>query len=93
VLETVGEADVTALQAWLAAQQPRFMLDKAFLSARRDGAVGVAQVAKGEVQPVYSTKKLRKGASPLTRANIDMTPAETNVEGIDIAFPRISLIQ
>jgi hypothetical protein len=107
VLETVGDADVTALQAWLAAQQPRFTLDKVFLSARRDGdvlwvdwmlifrngAVGMAQVAKGEVKPVYSTTRPGKGVSPLTKANIDTTPAETNVEGIDIAFPRVSLIQ
>ena len=107
VLETVGDADVAALQAWLAAQQPRFTLDKAFLSARRDGvvlwvdwllifrngAVGMAQVAKGEVKPVYSTARPGKGTSPLTRANIDTTPAETNVEGIDIAFPRVSLLQ
>jgi hypothetical protein len=107
VLETVGDADVTALQAWLAAQQPRFRLDKVFLSARRDGevlwvdwmlvfrngAVGMAQVAKGEVKPVYSTARPGNGASPLTRANIDTTPAETNVEGIDIAFPRVSLMQ
>jgi hypothetical protein len=82
-------------------------LDKVFLSARRDGdvlwvdwmlifrngAVGMAQVAKGGVKPVYSTTRLGKGVSPLTRANIDTTPAETNVEGIDIAFPRVSLIQ
>src|SRR5262245_35778423 len=107
VLETVGDADVTALQAWLAAQQPRFTLDKVFLSARRDGdvlwvdwllifrngAVGMAQVAKGEIKPVYSTARPGKGVSPLTRANIDTTPAETNVEGIDIAFPRVSLRQ
>jgi hypothetical protein len=107
VLETEGDADVAALQAWLAAQQPHFTLDKAFLSARRDGevlwvdwmlifrngAVGMAQVAKGEVKPVYSTARPGKGASPLTRANIDTTPAETNVEGIDIAFPRVSLRQ
>jgi len=106
-LETVGDADVTALQGWLAAQQPRFTLDKVFLSARRDGdvlwvdwmlifrngAVAMAQVAKGEVKPVYSTARPGKGASPLTRANIDTTPAETNIEGIDIAFPRVSLIQ
>ena len=39
VLETLGEVDVTALQSWLAAQQPRFTLDKVFLSARRDGDV------------------------------------------------------
>jgi len=107
VLETVGDADVTALQTWLAAQRPRFTLDKVFLSARRDGevlwvdwmlifrngAVGMAQVAKGEVKPVYSTKRPGKAVSPLTRANIDTTPAETNVEGIDIAFPRVSLRQ
>jgi hypothetical protein len=107
VLETVGDADVTVLQTWLAAQQPRFTLDKVFLSARRDGdvlwvdwmllfrngAVGMAQVAKGEVKPVYSTARPGKGVSPLTRANIDTTPAETNVEGIDIAFPRVSLLQ
>ena len=107
VLETLGDADVTALQSWLAAQQPRFTLDKVFLSARRDGdvlwvdwmlifrngAVGMAQVAKGEVKPVYSTGRPKKGASPLTKANIDTTPAETNVEGIDIAFPRVSRIQ
>jgi hypothetical protein len=107
VLETTGDADVTALQAWLAAQRSRFTLDNIFLSARRDGdvlwvdwmlifrngAVGMAQVAKGEVKPVYSTGRPGKGASPLTRANIDTTPTETNVEGIDIAFPRVSLIQ
>ena len=83
------------------------MLDKIFLSARRDGdvlwvdwmlifrngAVGMAQVAKGEVKPVYSTARPGKGVSPLTRANLDTTPAETNVEGIDIAFPRVSLLQ
>jgi hypothetical protein len=106
-LETVGDADVTALQAWLAAQQSRFTLDKVFLSARRDGdvlwvdwmlifrngTVGMAQVAKGEVKPVYTTTRPGKGVSPLTRANIDTTPEETNVEGIDIAFPRVSLIQ
>jgi hypothetical protein len=107
MLETVGDADVTTLQAWLTAQQPRFTLDKVFLSARRDGdvlwvdwmlifrngAVGMAQVAKGEVKPVYTTTRPGKGVSPLTRANIDTTSAETNVEGIDIAFPRVSLIQ
>ena len=107
VLETVGDADVAALQTWLAAQQPRFTFDKVFLSARRDGdvlwvdwllifrngAVGMAQVAKGEVKPVYSTSRSRKGPSPLKRANIDTTPTETNVEGIDIAFPRVSLRQ
>ena len=48
---------------------------------------------KGEVKPVYSTGRPKKGASPLTKANIDTTPAETNVEGIDIAFPRVSRIQ
>jgi hypothetical protein len=107
VLETEGEADVSALQAWLAAQQPRFTLDKIFLSARRDGdvlwvdwmlifrngAVGMAQVAKGDVKPIYSTAKSGKGVPPLTRANIDATPTETNVEDIDIAFPRVSLRQ
>jgi hypothetical protein len=101
VLETIGDADVTVLQAWLVAQQSRFTLDKVFLSAWRDGdvlwvdwmlifrngAVGMAQVAKGEVKPVYSTKRLGKGVSPLTRANIDKKPAETNVDGLDIAFP------
>jgi hypothetical protein len=107
VLETTGDADVTALQAWLAAQRSRFTLDNIFLSARRDGdvlwvdwmlifrngAVGMAQVAKGEVKPVYSTRRPGKGVSPLSRANIDTTPTETNVEGIDIAFPRVSLMQ
>jgi len=107
VLETTGEADVTVLQAWLAAQQSRFTLDNIFFSARRDGdvlwvdwmllfrngAVGMAQVAKGEVKPVYSTRKPGKGVSPLARASIDTTPTETNVEGIDIAFPRVSLLQ
>jgi hypothetical protein len=107
VLETEGDADVSALQAWLAAQQPRFTLDRAFLSVRRDGdvlwvdwmlifcngAVGMAQVAKGGVKPVYSMARPGKGASPLTRANIDTTPTETNVEGIDIAFPRLSLLE
>src|SRR5262245_34328906 len=106
VLETTGEADFTVLQAWLAAQQSRFTLDNIFLSARRDGdvlwvdwmllfrngAVAMAQVAKGEAKPVYSTRKPGKGVSPLTRASIDTTPTETNVEGIDIAFPRVSLI-
>ncbi len=107
VLETVGDADVTALQTWLATQQSRFMLDKIFMSARRDGdvlwvdwmllfrngAVGMAQVAKGDVQPVYSTSRPGVGVSALTRANIDTTPVETNVEGIDIAFPRVSLVR
>jgi hypothetical protein len=106
VLETVGDADVTALQAWLAAEQSRFTPDKIFVSARRDGdvlwvdwmlifrngAVGMAQVAKGEVKPVYSTGRPGKGVSPLPRASIDTTPTETNVEGIDIAFPRVSLL-
>ena len=105
VLETVGEVDVTALQAWLAAQQTRFTLDKIFLSARRDGdvlwvdwmlffrngAVGMAQAAKGNVQPVYSTTRPGVGGSALSRANIDTTPVETNVDGVDIAFPRVSL--
>ena len=107
VLETVEEADVTALQAWLTAEQSRFTLDKIFLSARRDGAVlwvdwmlffrngavAMAQVAKGDVKPVYSTTRPGKGVSALTRANIDTTPAETNVDGVDIAFPRVSLRQ
>src|SRR5262249_54745939 len=106
-LETQGDADVAALQAWLAAQQSHFALDKVFLSARRDGdvlwvdwmlffrngAVGMAQVAKGDIKPVYSTVRPGKGASPLSRANIDTTPTETNGEGIDIAFPRVSLRQ
>jgi len=107
VLETPGEADVSALQAWLAAQQSRFNLDKVFLSARRDGdvlwvdwmlmfrngAVGMAQVAKGMAKPVYSVGKTEKEGAALARANIDTTPADTNVEGIDIAFPRVSLVR
>ena len=107
VLETVDDADVTALQAWLAAQHSRFTLDKIFLSARRDGdvlwvdwlllfrngAVGMAQVAKGNVQPVYSTATPGVGVSALSRANIDTTPVETNAEGVDIAFPRVSLVR
>jgi hypothetical protein len=107
VLETLEEADVTALQAWLTAEQTRFTLDKIFLSARRDGAVlwvdwllvfrngavAMAQVAKGDVKPVYSTVRPRKGVSVLSRANIDATPSETNVDNVDIAFPRVSLRQ
>ena len=107
VLETLEEADVAALQTWLAAEQTRFTLDKIFLSARRDGAVlwvdwmlffrngavAMAQVAKGDVKPVYSTARPGKGVSALTRANIDTTPTETNVDGVDIAFPRVSLRQ
>jgi hypothetical protein len=107
VLETLEEADFTALQAWLAAEQTRFALDKVFLSARRDGAVlwvdwmlffrngavAMAQVAKGDIKPVYSTARPRKGVSFLSRANIDTTPAETNVDDVDIAFPRVSLKQ
>jgi hypothetical protein len=106
-LETLEETDVAALQAWLAAEQSRFTLDKIFLSARRDGAVlwvdwllffrngavAMAQVAKGDVKPVYSTARPRKGVSVLSRANIDATPAETNVDDVDIAFPRVSLRQ
>jgi hypothetical protein len=53
----------------------------------------MAQVAKGEVKPVYSTGRPSKGGAPLTRASIDTTPTETNIEGIDIAFPRVSLLQ
>jgi hypothetical protein len=107
VLETLEEADVAALEAWLMTAQTRFTLDKIFLSARRDGAVlwvdwmlffrngavAMAQGAKGDVKPVYSTARPGKGVSVLTRANIDTTPTETNVDGVDIAFPRVSLSQ
>jgi hypothetical protein len=107
VLDAPGEVDVTALQAWLASQQRRFNLDKVFLSARRDGdvlwvdwmlmfrngAVGMAQVAKGGAKPVYSVGKTEREGTALTRANIDTTPADTNVEGVDIAFPRVSLVR
>jgi hypothetical protein len=104
ILDMPGDPDVTELYAWLAQQQARFPLDKMFVSAHRDGevlwvdwlllfrngAVGMAQVAKGKIQPVY---RLGDGPSPLTQANIDTTPTETNIEGVDIAFPRVSLVR
>ncbi len=104
IIDNNDDPDVTALYAWVAAQQERFAPTKMLVGARRDGevlwvdwlltfrngAVGMAQVAKGPVRPVYT---LGRGPSPLARANIDTTPTETNVEGVDVAFPRVSLIR
>lgn len=102
VLETSGEPDVTELSAWLAAQRSRFAVNKVLMSARRDGdilwvdwllifrngAAGTVQVAKGKVQPAYA---LVPGPVSMARAKIDATPAESDLEGVDVAFPRVSL--
>lgn len=105
VLDTPEDADVTALQEWLLEAKQRFQLERFYLSARRDGevvwidwlilfpngAAALAQVAKGNIRPVYSTLRRDARLALLAKVNIDTTPTETNVEGIDIAFPRVSL--
>lgn len=102
VWETSGDPDITALNAWLAEQRRRWPFEKILLSARRDGdvlwidwlltfrngAAGMIQVAKGRVFPAYA---LGPGPVSIARAKIDATPAETDLEGIDVAFPRVSL--
>lgn len=105
ILEASEDADVVALQEWLTEAKQRSQLASFYLSTRRDGdvvwidwlllfgngAAALAQVAKGKATPVYSTLRQHERAALLARVLVDATPAETNIEGVDIALPRVSL--